>query len=87
MPWCGSVTARWGFGRSGWLPVRGRCIMNRVLLKLVPHLSPAWAFIPPAVVFAWGCALEKLASGLERLLSVRDRQGGGGERRNGHVGR
>jgi hypothetical protein len=40
-----------------------------MLLRLLP-LSPAWVFVPPAVVFAWGCALGRLADGLERLLLV-----------------
>lgn len=50
-----------------------------MLLRLLPHLSPAWVFVPPAGVFAWGCALGKLADGLERLLLVHQQlvRGGG----------
>jgi hypothetical protein len=44
-----------------------------MLLRLLLHLTPAWIFLPPAIVFAWGCALEKLAVGLDRLLAVHDR--------------
>jgi hypothetical protein len=50
-----------------------------MLLRLLLHLTPAWIFLPPAIVFAWGCALEKLAVGLDRLLAVHD-QFTGGER-------
>lgn len=50
-----------------------------MLLRLLAHLSPAWVFVSPAVVFAWGCALGKLADGLERLLLVHQQfvRGGG----------
>jgi hypothetical protein len=34
---------------------------------------PPWICLPPATVFAWGCALEKLAGGLDRLRAVHDR--------------
>lgn len=50
--------------------------MKDMLLRLLPHLAPAWLFVPPAVVFAWGCALEKFADGVERLLAIRNRIGG-----------
>jgi hypothetical protein len=49
-----------------------------VLLRFLPHLSPEWLFLAPAVVFASGCALEKLALGLDRLLTVGDRFRRGG---------
>jgi hypothetical protein len=53
--------------------------MDTMLLRLLPHFSPAWVFVPPAAVFAWGCALGKLADGLERLSLVHQQLVRGGD--------